>query len=289
VTRTAQALFAVVALAALAGLLVNQRLKTEPTYVHRVKVDESITPNGDGRRDVGTVQIVLGEPDDVGMAVLDAGGAVVRDLGTKRDLPARERILFRWDGRTDAGAVGPEGRYRFRVSLARRGQDIVLQRAMRVRRVPPRPAAGAPAAGSRPRSPRAARAPVPRSRASTSAVGPAVEKVALVVLAALAGAVLVLRRGRPRAAAMAAALGAAPALVVAHLWNGEPLAPLREHAVAAGAGALALWPPWGRAPRGSCAARRRAPRGSCAARRRGRWRPSPSCRSASPSPWAGAR
>ena len=72
-TRPAQLVLAAVALVAVAGLVVAQRLKGEPAYVRRVYVTPRFTPNGDTLRDRATIRFAVGRRDVVAVTLLDAG------------------------------------------------------------------------------------------------------------------------------------------------------------------------------------------------------------------------
>ena len=137
-TRPAQLVLAAVALTAVVGLVVAQRLKGEPAYLRRVYVTARFTPNGDTLRDRATIRFAVGRRDVVAVTVLDAAGRPVRHLVRARHLEPDRRIRVRWRGRTDAGTPAPEGTYTVRVSLPRRGRTIDLLERTRLRRVPPR-------------------------------------------------------------------------------------------------------------------------------------------------------
>ena len=137
-TRPAQLVLAAVALVAVAGLVVAQRLKGEPAYVRRVSVTPRFTPNGDTLRDRATIRFAVGRRDVVAVTLLDAGGRPVRHLVRARPLPPGRRVRLRWRGRTDAGTPAPEGTYTVRVALRDRGRTIDLLERTRLRRVPPR-------------------------------------------------------------------------------------------------------------------------------------------------------
>ncbi len=138
-SKAAQMLFAVLALATLGALILSQRLKDEPGLVRRVKVTYRFSPNGDGYRDRAMIRFVLGRPDVVTVAVVDGRGQVVRRLAAECRLPAARKVRLPWDGRTDAGDVAPEGAYRLRLSLRHAGRSIELTRAVRIRSRPRRP------------------------------------------------------------------------------------------------------------------------------------------------------
>ena len=57
----------------------------------------------------------------------------MRHLVRGRPKRAGRRLRARWDGRTNAGALAPAGVYRVRVALARRGRELELVDAIRLR------------------------------------------------------------------------------------------------------------------------------------------------------------
>src|SRR5947209_8722850 len=72
-----------------------------------------------------TVRFLLRRPGRVALAVVDHAGRVVRSLGPARELP-RGWVRTSWDGRSDAGALAPDGIYRLRVELVSLGRSITI-------------------------------------------------------------------------------------------------------------------------------------------------------------------
>jgi hypothetical protein len=137
VTRTAQLILGVLAIATLGAMVVAQRAKDAPALVRRVTVTPLITPNGDGYRDVVKIRFTLPRADTVDAAVVDGRGAAVRRLAAARAVPAGRRVRLQWDGRTDRGAPAAPGTYRVRVTLRRRGRTLDLRRPTRLSPRPP--------------------------------------------------------------------------------------------------------------------------------------------------------
>jgi hypothetical protein len=137
VTRYAQLVLVGVAVVAIAGLVLAQRLKGEHAYVRRVHVTPLFTPNGDRFRDRATIQLKLGESDRVSVTILAADGRPVRHLVTARPQHRDKRLTLRWYGRTDAGMRAPQGTYEVRVVLAKRNRTIDLLDRTRLRVLPP--------------------------------------------------------------------------------------------------------------------------------------------------------
>jgi hypothetical protein len=137
VTRTAQLVLGLAALATLCAILVIQRVKDAPALVRRVTVTPLFSPNGDGYRDVVKIRFVLGRPDDVTAVVVDGAGRTVRRLAVGRRAPAGRRVRLQWDGRTARGTVAAPGTYRVRLTLRRRGRTLDLRAPARLSGRPP--------------------------------------------------------------------------------------------------------------------------------------------------------
>jgi hypothetical protein len=63
----------------------------------------------------------------------------VRTLAQDVLLSGGRRHRFRWDGRTRAGRIAPEGEYHLRVGLRRQGRTVTTARKLFLDTVPPRP------------------------------------------------------------------------------------------------------------------------------------------------------
>ena len=61
------------------------------------------------------IEFRLGKPGPLEAWIVSPAGAVVRKIGQFRDV---RRVALRWNGRTDAGAVAPDGSYRLRLQVA---------------------------------------------------------------------------------------------------------------------------------------------------------------------------
>jgi flagellar hook assembly protein FlgD len=77
--------------------------------------------------------------DDVSVAILGSGGAVVRTITPRRHMARNVRSLFTWDGRTDRGAIAPDGTYTWRIVLLGQDRTIQIATPITVRDVLPRP------------------------------------------------------------------------------------------------------------------------------------------------------
>lgn len=77
--------------------------------------------------------------DDVAVTILGSGGGVVRTITPRRHMARNVRSLFTWDGRTDRGAIAPDGTYTWRVVLLGQGRTIQIATPVTVRDAPPQP------------------------------------------------------------------------------------------------------------------------------------------------------
>jgi hypothetical protein len=130
--------FGLLVLATLGAFVVTQELKSGPPLVQRVYYPAWISPNGDRRNETAPLRFDLPAPERVTVAVVNEAGEEVRRLADDRSLPAGTH-RFTWDGRTDAGAVAPDGPYRLRVLLRRRGRAVTAPRTLTLDTSAPRP------------------------------------------------------------------------------------------------------------------------------------------------------
>src|SRR5690349_3066758 len=131
--------FVVLVLATFAAFFVAQRLKSEPPVIEVPQITRSFSPNGDGKRDVSRIAVVVKVADDVTVDVVNLDGDRVRRL--RDSVPMRPNRWLRadWDGRGDDGRVVPDGRYRLRVTLRDEGRSAVVQKTMTVDTKAPAP------------------------------------------------------------------------------------------------------------------------------------------------------
>jgi N,N-dimethylformamidase beta subunit-like protein len=152
VSRLARVAFGVLVLATLAAFVVTQKLKSAPPLVVRPHLSAVFSPTAHGRVREARISFWIVHSDDVSVSIVDADERIVRTLVDGSHLPARRRITRFWDGRTDAGALAPDGRYRVRVALLGQGRTIDLPPAIALDTTPPRPRVTAitPRSGSGP-------------------------------------------------------------------------------------------------------------------------------------------
>lgn len=121
------------------AFFVAQELKSRPPVVQVNKLTRFFSPNGDGRRDVNSISVVIREADDLTIGIVNADGDRVRRLATNVAARPYQPVRVTWDGRDDEGRRAADGIYRLRVGLRRQGRSVVVQQAITLDTVPPRP------------------------------------------------------------------------------------------------------------------------------------------------------
>jgi hypothetical protein len=141
VTKLAAIVFAVLALATFGAFFVAQRLKHNPAVVqdfHRSPA--AFSPNNDGRLDSERITFAVKQPDDVTVDIVDHTGEPIRRLVSDRHLAAYRKIpTLRWNGKTDAGKLAPDGIYRVRVILRSQDRSVTVPKSFALDTTPPTP------------------------------------------------------------------------------------------------------------------------------------------------------
>ncbi|MGH3112774.1 MAG: FlgD immunoglobulin-like domain containing protein, partial [Gaiellaceae bacterium] len=120
-----------------AAFAVTEALKLEPSALSRPRFDRIFSPSCACPQGTARLALRLREADTVDAVVVDAQGDLVRTLASDRRETAG-RVVFRWDGEDDAGALVPDGPYRLRVHLADERRTIVIPNVVRIDTDPPR-------------------------------------------------------------------------------------------------------------------------------------------------------
>jgi N,N-dimethylformamidase beta subunit-like protein/flagellar hook capping protein FlgD len=139
VSRLPAAVFGALVIATFGAFFLAQRIKNSPPVLSRLTVYPFFSPNRDGRHDVARLSFRVKEADRVTVAVLDDEGDEVRELMGTRRLAAGELVRLKWDGRNDDGALLPDGRYRYRITLQHEGRSVIPATSVRLDTTPPRP------------------------------------------------------------------------------------------------------------------------------------------------------
>ena len=138
-SRLSRVVFLLLVGATFSAFFVAQELKSRPPVVKVTRVMPFFSPNEDGRRDTNRISVVVKDPDQVTVAVLDAAGERVRRLASNVPTRPFQPLRLRWDGRDDAGRRVPDGFYRLRIGLRRQGRSVVSSKAIRLDTTPPSP------------------------------------------------------------------------------------------------------------------------------------------------------
>jgi hypothetical protein len=139
VSRIAGFVFTALVLATCGAFFAAQRLKATPSVIGEFRRTPFFSPNHDGRFDRATVRFEIRKRGRVSLAVVDADGDAVKTLiDDDTFLPYRE-IRARWDGTNDDGERVPDGVYRYRITLADQGRNVVMAESVRLDTTPPKP------------------------------------------------------------------------------------------------------------------------------------------------------
>ena len=138
-TPLARVVFVLLVGATFAAFFAAQRIKGEPAVAQVVSLARVFSPNGDGAKEVNRFEVELRERHDISVDVVDTTGDAVRRLADDATVGPDRPLRLEWNGRTDAGARVPDGRYRVRVTLRREGRSVVVPRTTLVDTRPPRP------------------------------------------------------------------------------------------------------------------------------------------------------
>jgi len=137
VTRDLRLPFVLLLLVATAGAFAAaQHLKLEPTPLRAVDVTKLFSPVCECGDRLAEIRFRLRRNDRVTVVVTDAAGTVVRHLVSSERV-GKTPVRFTWDGRTDAGAVVPDGQYGPRIHLADYGRTFELPNRIEVDTTPP--------------------------------------------------------------------------------------------------------------------------------------------------------
>jgi hypothetical protein len=123
-------------IATAAAFAITERLKLTKSAVTGTKISKVFSPSCGCARGNANIKVVLRRADLITVSVIDSRGDDVRTLLADQSL-GRGEVRFRWNGRTDAGELAPDGAYRIKIHLAQQHQTIVLPRPVRLDTRPP--------------------------------------------------------------------------------------------------------------------------------------------------------
>jgi hypothetical protein len=119
-----------------AAFTYTEAIKLQRKPVGKVRVDHRLLPGCDCPRETARIGFDLREAERIDVVIANRDGDEVRVLASDLRQP-EERVVLRWDGRDDAGAVVPNGTYRVRVRLRDERRTVVLPEGIRVTRRAP--------------------------------------------------------------------------------------------------------------------------------------------------------
>lgn len=130
--------FGLLVLATAAAFVVAQRLKRSTPIIERVYLPNYISPTCGCKKNHANVYFTLRDSGRVTATLVNAAGDDVRTLVDDRRLH-RGRHHYRWNGRTDSGAIAPDGRYRLRVTLRDQARSVTAGPILILDTKPPHP------------------------------------------------------------------------------------------------------------------------------------------------------
>lgn len=126
--------FALLVVATLAAFAYAQRAKRDPQVIDKFKIagkkTNGFTPAGPCHKRV-RLKFRTTTSNQATVEVIKPGGMVVRTLAHEF-LKRYSYHAFHWDGKDDAGAIQPVGRYRLRVILEGEERSLTLPGTIRL-------------------------------------------------------------------------------------------------------------------------------------------------------------
>ena len=103
-----------------AAFAITEHLKLIRSPVFGVVVSKVFSPTCACAESKATIRVRLRHADRVTLKIDDASLHSVRTLVSDKPLPKRRPVHFFWNGRTDSGALAPDGSYLPEIKVARR-------------------------------------------------------------------------------------------------------------------------------------------------------------------------
>jgi FlgD Ig-like domain len=142
--RTGYAIVGVIVAASALAFVHAERLKLERATIGATKVTKHFSPvckpgNLCPRSHLALLRFRLRSASRLQLTLVDAAGRTVRTFTPPGGRHyGRGIVRVHWDGRTDAGARAPDGRYQLRVRLLGSGRTITLPAPLYLDTKPPR-------------------------------------------------------------------------------------------------------------------------------------------------------
>jgi hypothetical protein len=132
-SRAGPVLFVALLVASVVVGAIGLNARTPDLAIEVIRLTREIDPRGSGPDRVAHIRFFVRESDPD--ATVEIVGPDLRPIRTlaRQPLVANEPVSFRWDGRSNSGALAnPEDRYRLRVVLPNRDRDMVYPRRISV-------------------------------------------------------------------------------------------------------------------------------------------------------------
>jgi hypothetical protein len=111
-------------------------LKLERTPIVRPRFNVAFSPGCACPHDTARLPIRLKKPETMGAVIVDSDGDAVRTLLDAIREP-RGRLVLKWDGKDESGAIVPDGTYKMRVSFEGSDRSILVPNPIRADTQPP--------------------------------------------------------------------------------------------------------------------------------------------------------
>ncbi|MBS1889575.1 MAG: hypothetical protein JSU06_20565 [Actinobacteria bacterium] len=133
----AAVVFALLVVATLGAFAYAQRVKRDPLLIDRVEIgpknSNAFVPGSKCYSHV-KLKFRTTTSNQATVQIIRPGGKLVRTLAEDQFLKRYSYHVLHWDGKSDAGAVQPPGRYRVRVLLETEGRELTLPGTIRLKR-----------------------------------------------------------------------------------------------------------------------------------------------------------
>lgn len=119
------------------AFVVTERLKLERSPITAPRFPKEFSPTCDCPTETAKLRVRFRTSDRVDALVVDRTGGAVRTLASDRPVSRGDEV-FEWDGRDEAGAVVPDGRYRLQLHLEESRRTFLIPTTVRVDTKAPR-------------------------------------------------------------------------------------------------------------------------------------------------------
>jgi len=121
-----------------AAFAITEHLKLIRSPVYGALVSKRFSPVCGCANDKATISFRLRHADRVTVTIEDAGRHTIATLASGRPEPKADPVPLVWNGKTDTGAVAPDGAYQPQIHLANARYTILLPNRIVVDTTPPK-------------------------------------------------------------------------------------------------------------------------------------------------------